>query len=682
MATNTITITGKLSNVAAADAERLAIYILNCNRILAQGPVLADGSYRVNLSRAAAAAPSAYAIQLAVAPAASADHLQHLPDVQKVALSRKDLTAAEKEFRVPSEVTVSDTVLKLWWNWCRQYCVSGTVTGPDGCAAPGANVTVYSVSYTAQGYTKVPRATVTTAPNGTFTACFEWCTCGICFGCWPCWPIWWRCWPWWWEFDLLHVIEAIEKVPSLPGGGPVESVVNNAVNLARPDASSLVRGEGFLAARRENNGPDAQRTAYIKSKFANAQLRAIFPWWWWCCDNPNIVFSVSQGGNVILNENPAINTRWCFADGGSVTLVGNQQTSTVCNPSCPPESGFVWTNVGNVDVSDINQGYAEFPGTAGTDDQDLPFGGNLDLYGQFAATSNVAYYQVIGGEWTGNPARGGTPPTPGTGSPIALTLQHTVYIYDKNGNFVGSPIVVMGPFNQGGLTNLYATPQARQTGPTPPTLQPFPAVPAGGSVYWDKQGLMLSGSSATLVGGLIGAVDLTVLGYDTTLALVTLTPDDPLTLTVDNTGLSTVTMSPVIPYKQDGTVAKQAGTGNCPAYDIGPGGYVQIPVTVSDSNGHLFEYYVNAEWGVGNQSVVSPPGVRGYVSNPLVTGSDPNYAQKSWIGGSEVMTFTPPADTDCCYEFLLRTGKRVTDGYTFPSLSDGPFQIISLKNSA
>jgi hypothetical protein len=372
-----ITVTGKVSKLKESDGKRLAVYILRCNDILAQGLVQADESYRINLSRAAVSAKSAYGLSLSVAPAGAREHVAHLPNVPKIALDRGHLEKAEKEYRISKDIELSEAVLNIWWEWCRWYCVSGTVAGPDGCPAPGAEVTVYSVNSAIQRHTKVPEATVTTAPDGTFTACFEWCACRFCFPCWSCWPIWWECWPWWWEYDILHVIEAFENLP-VPGPDPVENRANRAT-LIRPDAVELVRGQGFAAARKENFAQDAKRTALIKSKFADARIRAIFPWWWWCCNDPNIIFSVNQNGNLIVNEDPAIDTRWCFKDGGSVTLVGDSDTSTLCNPKCQPETGFVWTNVGNIDVANINQGYAEPPGTAGTDYQYMAFGGTLYL---------------------------------------------------------------------------------------------------------------------------------------------------------------------------------------------------------------------------------------------------------------------------------------------------------------
>jgi hypothetical protein len=57
------------------------------------------------------------------------------------------------------------------------------------------------------------------------------------------------------------------------------------------------------------------------------------------------------------------------------------------------------------------------------------------------------------------------------------------------------------------------------------------------------------------------------------------------------------------------------------------------------------------------------------------------------VGGTETIVF--PGNTlggalppDCCYEFRLYYGKRVTDGYNWPTLAEGDFQTISLRFSS
>jgi hypothetical protein len=678
-----VSLRGKVPGLKEGDAKRLAAYAVRGGKTMARVPLAADGSFRLDLSQDAALAKDAFGLNVTVAPAALGDHLHHISNAPQIAISREKIEQGEREVVVPSEaLKISDAVLKIWWGWCFQYCVSGTLVNPQGCPVPGADVTVYSVGYTGYGYSKVPRATVVTDQNGQFTACFEWCTCAFCFPCWPCWPIWWECWPWWWEWDILRVIEALEqRIPPI-GPGPVERSAAS-IPLIRPDSKALIRGEGFAAARHGVFGPDAGRTAMIKNKLTDARLRAIFPWWWWCCDDPNIIFRATQGGNVILDEDPATATRWCFEDGSNVTLIAGPNAIPACPGEPQPDSGFAWTRVGLVTVDHIDHGYAEW---WGGDSNDAAFAGTLDIYGAFAPGTPVSFYQVDAGQWTGNPARGGTAPV--SSSPLGADLYNYVYIYDGGFNLVFSGWIKMGPFNQSGLINLYATEDARQNLATPPGLPAFPGIPAGGFALWAYRDRKVYTLSSTLVGGNpSGAVDLTLIGYDSALNPVGLAPDAPLTLTTDNTPLTTAHVNSVKAFLQNGSPAPFGGTPDCPTYTPGVCGYVQIDVTVSDANGHLLGYYVDAEFGHGNSAAVTPPGVRGYVSNPLFNGPDPNYAQKSWIGGSEVMTF--PASTtgvsspppDCCYEFRIRAAKRVTDGYGAPGFGDYDFQTVGLTFS-
>src|SRR5581483_811776 len=268
------------------------------------------------------------------------------------------------------------------------------------------------------------------------------------------------------------------------------------------------------------------------------------------------------------------------------------ETDTVCTQHCPPPHGFVWTNVGALDVANIDQntGYAEIPADAGTDYQDMAFAGGLYLYGIYAPGA-FSYYQVNAANWDGNPARGATRPAAGSGSPVGAGLSRTIYVYDAASNFVGSFPVQLGPFNQNGLVNLYATIEARQSQPAPPGLAPFPTIPSGGSFYWGSPGLMLAASSSLLTSGVaMTGVDLTMVGYDNALNLLAVAPDDPLTLTIDNTPLTTASVLGITAFTAGGMIPPVAG--DCPAYDIGPGGYVQIHIDVHDANGHLFEYYL------------------------------------------------------------------------------------------
>ena len=519
-----------------------------------------------------------------------------------------------------------------------------------------------------------------TGPDGTFTLCFPWWD--LLFPCWPCEPIWWRCWPWWWELDILHVIEALETRASSG---------SQSIAIFRPEGRDLIRGQGFAnAAVGGVLRPDPVRTALIARKFTNPALRALFPWRWWCCDHPNIIFGATQGGTAILAEDPSLDTRWCMESGQTVTLIGNQSTLTCCPGGPLPESGMVWTSVGNILTTSIDAGgLAQDSG----DNSDVAFQGSLWLYAAIAPGS-MDYYQVNGAIWNAPKSRGGTQPAPAVApavTPIAATLWLPVWIYDPATTTTTPYNVQMGPFNANGYSNLYATPNARELLPAPPGLAPFPPIPASGEVFWGEQGLVLIAQDTTLLGGIpFGAVDLTLLAFDAGFNPVAITPDAPLTLTIDSTKITTQAVNGITAWVSPDVPATQTGTGECPAYDVGPTGFVLVSVTAQDNNGYLCEYELQAQYGHGNAALVTPPGVRGYVSKPLVvSATNPDYAAQSWVGGSETITFPgsslggalPP---DCCYEFRLYYSKRVTNGYDWPTsqLAEGDFQTISLKFSS
>jgi hypothetical protein len=666
MAEKPIVVTGTLAG-AGAEAKYLNVVALRGNVVLARAPLRDDGSYRLTLPAEAARAKSAYALHVAAVPVTAVDHVDRVPSVPRVALAPEAL--AQAEVKAPA-LSVSDQLLKNWgvifWP---EWCVSGTLVGPNGCPVPAAQVTVYNVTWTAQGYVKNAMATVTTGADGTFTLCFPWWKWLFC---WPCTP-WWLCWPWWWEEDILHVIAALEARQHRAG---------NALALFQPESHALLRGQGFPSARVGPAAPDSARTALITRKLGNPALRELFPWHWWCCWEPNIVFSATQAGTTILDEDPAINTRWCMQGGQNVTLTGNAATLTTCNTGTPPQSGVLWTSVGNTTIGSIDaNGCAQYSGDA----TDVAFAGTLSLFAA-SALGAFDYYQVQAAVWN-KPAfqTGATKPASGSGTPVIANLWQVAWIYDPATQLVTQHSVQMGPFSQNGIDGLYATPTARQNLAAPPGLAAFPTVPPGGQVFWQYEipELMLQCDASVLLGGaLFGSVDLTIVGYKNPTQLVSLTPDDPLTLTIDATPLTTFTVGTpqafTDPLGQN--PASNTGSGQCPAYDVGPNGLVKIPVTVMDTNGFLFGYHLEADWGNSNSTTVDPP--MGYAANKT--------APYTWTGGSYTYIFpgtttgipVPPAD--CCYEFRLWFGKRVTNGWGGPSLTDLPptFQTINLKFSS
>jgi hypothetical protein len=695
-------IRGTLPKLKPEDASRLAVYLVRGDEVLARAPVAKDGTFQVPVSRDTVAGKAQ--IQAVVAPAAMGNRLDPSRNLQRVPLDAHLLQGAEHDFVVPTDkIDLSENVLRLWWLWCRNYCLTGTVVGPDHCPVPGAQVTASTVLHGAGGsFTVTPQETVTANAAGQFTICFEWCT--SCWG-WPCWPVWWLCWPWWWEWDILHILEQVEaRVPQIGpvGPGPVErqkiATIPQRIGLPlrQPDSAHLMIGQGFSEARRagERLVPDPARTEIIRKKLADPRIRAIFPWWWWCCENPNVLFTVRQGPYVIVDEHPATDTRWCLAEGSNVTLVGNAQTISACGGDPLPAQGFVWTRVGNTLVNTIVDGYAQ--GNPAGNDSDMAFAGGLDIFGGFAPGSPVAYYQVNAAPWSGNPAREDVPTPPaGEGTPIGADLYNYAFMLHPDLS-VSVEAVKMGPFNHGGLTNLYATEEHRHL--VPPA--DLPAFPAGTFMTWSHQGLKVTSPAASLVSGGAGAVRLGVAAYDGAFAPVALPPnsDDHLTLEIDSTGLTVAHINSFEAFDGNGAVVTSTGSSvDCPAFNLGqvPGkpGFVVLNVSVRDDNGHLCAYQLVPNFGHGSTGVADP-NVRGYrTPTPFVPApapgpySEPAIAHvignpatgKAFVGGTENIKFTPKVN--CCYDFRLEVSKRVTNGYGFLGTYTADFWTATLKVS-
>jgi hypothetical protein len=620
---NTIAFTGRIGGVAVADTARLSVVALRGNTVLATAPLGSDGSYRISLPRGGGK-PRNGALQLALLPSIAAAYPDRVSNAPRAAL-HVGPAADDAPLAGPS-LAVDHRLMDEWSVFWREWQVRGTLTGPDGCPAPGAAVTISTVYWSGGAYHQTARATATTGPDGAFILGFPWWD--LFFSCWPCEPIWWLCWPWWWEQDILHVIGAVERRRA-----------GRSDSLFRPDGDALIRGEGFsgdtgFAARKQ----DPARTALIRQKFADKALRDAFPWWWWSCDEPNILFGATQGAAVILAEDPALDTRWCMPSGRSVTLCGSAATLTAGVLADPP-GGMAWTRVGDIRTSAIDSGgLAQDTG----DWVDVAFAGWLELHAAIAPGA-CDYYQVRASAWSAPACRGGTPPAPDAGVPIAATLWQTVWIFDPKTLETTAHDVKMGPFAAPGVPNLYATQAARQNRPAPPGLEPFPPVPDGGEVFWAQEELVLATSGATLLGGIaFGTVDVSLAGYSEDFAPLPVPPHAPLTLTIDETPVSLQSIDRV------------AVVGEASA---------EISVTVRDRTGFLYGYELEARDRDGNAALVVPPGVRGYISNPLAAGAgNPDMAAKSWVGGTEAILVQHACTV------RLFTGKRVTDGCAWPSL--------------
>jgi hypothetical protein len=671
-----VLLTGKLPKLKPEEAARVAVYLARGDEVIAEYPVQADGQVNLSVDRAEVA--SAGDLSLVVGPAGMTDTLEGAPELRRVPIEADKVAKARADVKLPLEkLKIDKAVLERWWSWCEWYCVTGDVIGPDGCPVPFARVTVNTVDYL---LAKTPRATVTADENGHFTACFNWCQ--FPYWCWPCWPRWWWCWPWWWEWDMLHVIERIEEqLPRVPvGPGPVEKSFK--LPVSRPPSKDLARGEAFATPLKAETRfeADQSRTALISQKLSNPVIRQLFPWHWWCCDDPNICFTVTQGANTVLDEDPVTDTRWCFEEDQPVTLVAHEPVVTRCPGHPPPATGFVWTTVGTTGVNHIHSGY--YDGAAGTAQSDMAFYSGLNIFGEFSLAAGVRYYQLIAGRWGGDPARpGATPPAISAAIMPDLTVPAIVLHTDGTVDFVS---VFMGPVTHGARAGLYATQEGRASAPAPdwPPIPAFNAA-AGDAVFWSFNGLKVSTSASSLIAGsLTGAVTLSMAAYDSGFNPITLpaNTDDHLTLEIDNTPLTTAHINDVKVYENaaHGSVEVfSTGTGDCREYQIHAGGQVKLDVTVTDNQEHLERYGVSPEFGHGSGTawIGERDYQPGFFLPPPYRSPDPGH--KAFGGGSEIIEYTPTVS--CCYDFRLHVAKRVTNGYGEPGAYTADFWTVLIK---
>ncbi len=706
-----VSVTGKLPDLSSKNLKRLSVFLTQGNTILGEAAVSASGTFQFHVVPKLASEPAVFVV---LGPKGlDSQSLASHADLPRIALAKArqhEAGGIKVDF---ASLEISDKLIDPWWIWCREYTVSGTLQTAAGCAI-GAEVTVYNVTSGVSGLVETAIITVPTGADGSFTATFNWCSSRFCW--WPCWPFWWHCWPWWWELDLLAVIESVERRIQVQSPGTPQVAFSNIAPLRQPNTADLMTGVGLLGSRASTElKPDSARTALIASKFADPRIREIFPWWWWCCENPNIVFSAAQGTTIILNEDPNTSTRWCFASGQTVLLTGNSESLGACQVGTGGDCGFAWTAVGGeppdaVLVENISMGYANGSGGSCSN---LAFAGSLNLNGVFSGDC-TSFYQVLAGNWDGNPARGGS--APGSTFPsLAENLVNYVTIWRDAIKLPVQYEVTLGPCSYNSHDNLYVTLSERQNTAVPlpaavlAQIGNFPTLGPGDFVMgWAYPDLVLTVPAGDLISpALTGGVSLTVAPYDINAneipaAGFDLGPD--LTLMIDATPLTTAAIDWVHVYNADGSAAIQtaASSSECPAYQITAGGYALIHTTVVDDAGHLCEYYIQTQYGDGSYAAATPSD-RDYAqavstfTQPSVSqlyGVDAVYgvpndlplppppflsAATNWmyVGGGDTIRVDIPQS--CCYDFQLWVSKRTTNGQDSTCSGWNPaFQTVNI----
>jgi hypothetical protein len=363
-------------------------------------------------------------------------------------------------------------------------------------------------------------------------------------------------------------------------------------------------------------------------------------------NRPDVHFKVTQRIDgtvrVILNENPATETRKNIADVLAVALKVTEGISTMPAPSTgrPTDTLFVFTRVGLIGVNQIDtvgataSGYARpdiNPAAPNSSDANAPFGATLDLCGWFGQLADVYRYKI---QYSSDGV---------TWNDISDPLSNTYYEFALGGGTWRT--IAMGPFTEGGQANVYKLPYVEQ-----------PAVP------WIFPDLLARWDSSKVRNGLY---TLRLQGFKVDPTGTLLVPSssiiiDPsygsLKLRIDNTPPE-VSIGALTHYPPSGPPQT---VQVCDIVHFTTG-RLEVSFTARDTSGHLRNYVLQAMFG-HNQATPLAPGAMGDYSTHI----NPTH---QWAGGvftaqyEGATTFKPAAMPTCAYQFRLRASKRTTNGY-------------------
>lgn len=362
-------------------------------------------------------------------------------------------------------------------------------------------------------------------------------------------------------------------------------------------------------------------------------------------NRPDVHFKITQRVDgterILYNENPATQTRRNIGDVLSVTLKVAEGVSSMPSPSTarPTDTLFVFTRVGNIGVDQIDtsgptaSGYARSdtsPAAPNSADANAPFGSTLDLAGWFGQLADVYRYKL---QYSSDGV---------TWNDISDPLSNTYYEFALGGGTWRT--VAMGPFTQGGQSNVYTLPYVEQ-----------PAVP------WIFPDLIARWDTSKVANGLY---TLRIQGFKVDPTGTLLVPStsliiDPafgqLKLRVDNSppevALGNITYFP--------TSGPPRVVQVCDLISF-TSGRLEVRFTARDTQGHLRGYGITTLYG-HNQATPVPPGGQDTYSAHI-------NASRQWTGGMFSATYDSAAFTaavmpPCAYEFRLNVSKRTTNGY-------------------
>lgn len=247
-----------------------------------------------------------------------------------------------------------------WFQWCRDFTITGTVICPDGKPVPGAQVCAFDVDWFWIWQSKQQIGCDVTDANGFFEIKFRWC-CGW--------------WPWWWwyqrawQVDLKLATELYATLPPelrikpipLPDPAPNLRAIEAMIPASRmpaklppaaPVRQRAIHTKAAGAGLELNELRDTTSAFFNRAEALRPALAALlpaskyniwpwYPWYPWRDCNPDVIFHVTQpcGGDfkVIVDQDYS-QTQWDIPTSYNVTLVANNDAccadDTPCGDPC------------------------------------------------------------------------------------------------------------------------------------------------------------------------------------------------------------------------------------------------------------------------------------------------------------------------------------------------------------
>ena len=309
------------------------------------------------------------------------------------------------------------------------------------------------------------------------------------------------------------------------------------------------------------------------------------------------------------------------------------------------QSGFVFTTVGKVPVSEITQinsdqrGLANVSAEAASDlhiypHADAPFGGQLWISGLFGPLDDkVRYYQIK--VWKVPSVF----PALVFYQPLEDPLTKVMYTINTNGSVTPSRETIGPLSNSKDIKGLYKRTDK-----------------LSGSGYWAHQDLKIVWNTNWFANGLY---KVSFTAYDSALNVVSLDDNDlsDFYIMIDNSSVETTINS--VKY-DDGTIVKECGiiTLDDDFENL------QFDVTAWHPNGYLKNYVLSVLYGKNKSA--------GYVDLDQYVGSNDG-SSPVWHGIKKTLdswsamktgVLDPWQDPGCGYQFHLKAWARTTDGFT------------------